>query len=272
MATVMSNVFIAPELIDQICSYIDISDLLCLMRTSSQMHVASSYRIYHTIAITGLKARQLFATIVSSRKNARLYAGAIRHLTYRGNTTEDAFLGFPMFSNALLKLCHLRALHIISGKSVSRYLLQQLDKTGINRQYETLITSLGPGMDCKKACIWALPLLTSLTVTGDYRLTSLAKCRRLTTLKLEQAIHMADFSNLVHNLLHGHGEANIHLEQLEINLRNGTSDEVALAFIGLAQAFPALVHLTFRMPYLNPLVRILVLLSCFLSNFNDTEV
>lgn len=253
MATFMQHVYIPLELIDEICSYAEISSQLCLMRTSRQMHAALSYNVYREASVRGFTARQFFATVSCGSSHAQLYASSIRHLTYRGTSLEDTFITFPLFVNALLKMCRLRTLSLSVGKSVSAFLTVQLDKTGINRQCQSLSVSLNP-LKKLESCIWALPHLTSLNISGDHRLTSLARCRQLTRLRVGVPISVADLSDVLTNLVDGKGGVNHSLTSLLINFHNATCEETSLAFICIAQMLPSLFDLTLRIPVVNPLV------------------
>lgn len=260
MPIFMQNIYVPPELFDEICSVAERQSILCLMRTSKQMYTATTHNVYRTASVTGLMARRLFATLSSESPNAFLYASSVRHLTYTATNLEDAFITFQLFVHSLLKMWQLRTLELVVGKSVSSFLTVQLNKTGVNRQYRHLINVINP-MAKTDASIRSLPALKSLIIRGDHKLTSLARCRQLTSVTISVPMSMSDLHEVLHNLMEGSNNinSNPHLRTLELNFYNRTTNETALAFITVARLFPCLTHLTLRIPLLNPLVSVICL-------------
>lgn len=272
MATFMKTIYIPPELIEEICRHAQRATILAFMRTSTGIHAVAIRPIYNTIYVSGLKARQLFVTLTSTTKSARLCTLLVRKLTYRGTSTDDAFLGFSAFTDALLRMHRLQSLTINVTKALSKCLISHLHRKGITRINETALETLDSSDNAR---VFALPNLKALTVKGDCGLASLAACRHLTTLIIESPMSIASLKGLLDNLLPNNGSNNIHIQTLEINLYYSTAKETAIIFIALLQLFPNLKDFTFRVPFLNPLVcsltsRITTLMSnCSLSVLAD---
>lgn len=243
------------EIVDMICSITSRKGLLNILRANKQYHAIAARILYRRVSVHGLDARRFFLTILSPTVHSRMYAQFVTDFTYEGNRKEDQYLTSNLFVDSLLYLNRLQHLHIIMDEVYSSTFLASLYKKEIIREYKTIFEELRDNIK-NAGCLLTLPCLRSLTINGDPRLASIARCRSLESIVLVKPLDLSTLSSVINHIRYPNQHAIHHLRFLKLHFQPFSLRVLTLVFRGLAELFPNVSHIHLCMPSANPLVRI----------------
>jgi len=227
-----------------------------MVRTCSHAHKIVSRLLYRDIKTKNHHARRLFVTILSNSKFSVHYPSFVVSLDYSAAIPSDAYLTFPLLSATLVALPNLRNLSLSIPFSMTEFLVRLLTRNGIIRQSSSPFKYIRPISEALYPVIpYNLSLLHSLCIDSHLSLLTIARCRPLKELTIQEPIDFSDL-DFISSCLAGQSNTAEQLRSLTITVEIETVSEIAYSLLGLAAMFPSLEVLVFRTAHINALVRV----------------
>ncbi|PPQ65616.1 hypothetical protein CVT26_000558 [Gymnopilus dilepis] len=178
------------DIIFYITSFLVESSRVALLQTCHKLHNIMVGFVYKRVAVSGVRARQLSLTIMTSRRLR--YGNLIQSFELQGRKGySDMYLTYPLVADALCKMPYLRSLDISVPYLHAKYFLNVMRSKGMIRDTFSNAAFLDEiDLGGRPTSGYAFPKLSSITLDGHLDLIAIAQNRQLASLTIKSRIQV----------------------------------------------------------------------------------